>query len=449
MEAILFHRQRKNNVPHQAKSLKDLTRFMTPSQFFAEERRHSLLQKIKEFSALELSRYESLCHVLLENMVDFCQSLPETSHSYYSQPGGLVDHSLNRTEAALGLFKEFMILEQENTFSEEQKLWQYVLFSAAVLQGIGKLFVDYRVNLYDSSGHLLKKWNPLLESMIDTGTYYDYDFLKESEVDFRRRLNLLLARILMPVSGFTWISTNPQALAVWLALLNEDTRSAGTLGAILIRADAIAIQRYFNELLIRNSAARGGRYGRAGTFSVGGHSAISEKEQAIGAEFIQWLYNALDEGRIMVNKPPLFMVPGGLLMCQEMFQWFVREHPEYKNWQAIQKSFLSLGLHSCGVDGSVISRFELAKTKEMQSGIVFSSFAVALPASVKVQHLNAERVDTLSATELISRAQYPSHFTELLSVAPNTSLQKLSASGQWQLVESEGLSLKSGAKQGG
>lgn len=449
MEAVLFHRQRKSNTPSQAKSLKDLTRIMTPTQFLAEDKRQSLLQKMKELSGLETSLYDSLCVALIENLVNYCQSLPETTNSYYSQPGGLVEHALNRTEAALSLFKEFMIQDQANTLSEEQKLWQYVLYTAAILQGIGKLFVDYRVNLYDVNGHLLKQWNPLLDSMINTGSYYEYEFLKEPEIDFRRRLNLLLARTLMPVSGFSWIAANSQALAVWLALLNEDPRSAGTLGAILIRADAIAIQRYFSDFLVRSASARGGRYGRAGTFTGGVPAALSDKEHAIGAEFLQWLHKALEDGHIMINKPPLFMVPGGMLMCQEMFQLFVREHPEYKNWQAIQKGFLSLGLHSSGADGSVISRFEQAQTKEMQSGVVFSEFAVALPESVKVHHLNTGKVDTLSAIELVHRSQYPSQFTELPHVVASTALQKLSAAGQWQVAESDGSSLQPGTKHGG
>ena len=60
---------------------------------------------MRDLSGLEESRYESLCAILIENLVHYCQSLPETTNSYYSQPGGLVDHALNRTEAALSLFR--------------------------------------------------------------------------------------------------------------------------------------------------------------------------------------------------------------------------------------------------------------------------------------------------------------------------------------------------------
>jgi integrating conjugative element relaxase (TIGR03760 family) len=449
MEMALFHRERKGSLSMRRKSLKDLTRIVAANHFLAEDKRQALLKKMRDLTHLETSRYESICLTLIENLILFCQNLPETANSYYSQPGGLVDHALNRTEAALSLFQEFMVHEPSDALSEEQRLWQYALYSAALLQGIGKLFVDYRVNLFDTNGQLLKEWNPLLESMGSIGQYYSYEFQKEPEVEFRRRINLLLAKTLMPASGFSWIASHGEVLAVWLALLNEDERSAGTLGAILIRADAIAIQRYFTEFMNRHTAnlPGGGRYGSVGTFSGGVPETLLEKEQNAGLEFIQWMINSLAEGRIMINKAPLFMVPGGMLMCQEMFQLFVREHPEYKNWQAVQNGFLSLGLHGHGVDGSAISRFEQTQNQQMQSGIVFSKYAIALPGSVKVQHLSG-KVETMSAMELVHRASYHTQLQQQ-NAATAPGLQKLNAAGQWLAIEHEGNSPRPGAGKGG
>lgn len=447
MEMALFHRERKSTLSMQRKSIKELTRIVTAGQFLAEERRQTLLKKMRVLTHLEMSRYDSLCTTLIDNLVLYCQSLPETNNSYYSQPGGLVEYALNRTEAALSLFQELIVHEQPGTLSEEQMLWQYALYSAAILQGIGKLFVDYRVNLFDAQGRLLKEWNPLLESMGSIGQYYAYEFQKEPEIEFRRRLNLLLAKALIPASGFSWIASQGEVLAVWLALLNEDERSAGTLGAILIRADAIAIQRYFTEFMLRGIHHPGGRYGRAGTFSGGVPETLLEKEQNAGFEFLQWMIKALDEGRIMINKAPLFMVPGGLLMCPEMFQLFVREHPEYKNWQAIQNGFLALGLHHCNADGSVLGRFEQKQNQIMHSGIVFSKYAIALPASVNVQLLSG-KVESMSALELVNKAQYHTQLTQQHNALVAPGIQKLNAAGQWQTVEVTGQTLQPGAKNG-
>lgn len=424
----MFHRQKSKALSTTGKPLKDLLRHLSAQDFLSKEKRQALLQKIQENMALEASRYESLCFTLIENLVHYCQSLPETTNSYYAQEGGLVDHALNRTEAALSLFAQFVI--EEDSLTEEQLQWQYALFSAAILQGIGKLFVDYRVDLFDIHGKLLKTWNPLLGNMMNSGSYYDYEFQKESDIEFRRRLNLLMARALMPASGFAWIASNPQVLAVWLALLNEDQRAAGTLGAILIRADALAIHRYFMGLLDRNSSLRGGRFGRTGTFSGSvPPESLLEKEQLIGVEFIQWLHHALESGAIVINRAPLFMVPEGFLMCQEIFELFSRDHPDRK-WQAVQNGVLSLGIHFKNADGSFISRFEQSNKQQMYSGIVISERALALPESVRIMQLNTGKEYGLPALE-VQGSQFSTQLTQQ-QVIPILPLQQLNASGQWQ-----------------
>lgn len=450
MEMALFQRSRKGNLSAQGKTLKDLTRIMDAQLLLSEEKRLVLLDKIKTLTHLEASRYDSLCSVLIENLVDYCQYLPETANNYYSQAGGLVDYALNRTEAALTLFQEFMVLDQPELLSEEQKLWQYALYSAAILQGIGKIYVEYRVNFYDINGQFLKEWNPLLESMAhNTGLYYSYEFHKEPEVEFRRRINLLLARALMPSSGFSWIASNPEVLAVWLALLNEDEGSAGTLGAILIHADAIAIQRYMLDFMVKGGTGfSGGRY-RASTFSGGVPETLLEKEQAIGMEFIQWLRKSLHEGLIMINKAPLLMVPGGMLMCAEIFQLFVREHPEYKNWLAIKQGFLALGLHSQGANGEVMQRFEQLKNQQIHTGIIFSKYALALPATVSVHQINTGKVHAMSATELIHKAQFNNLLLQQHKAVVSSSLQKLNATGKWQAMEHAKNTLGPGAMNSG
>jgi integrating conjugative element relaxase (TIGR03760 family) len=433
----VFHHQRKTALSSQVKSRANLTRTVTATQLLADDKRQVLLKKIRELSALEESGYQSLCQTLIENLAHYCQSLPETSTSYYSQPGGLIDFALNRTEAALSLFQDIMVLDKSEVLSEEQKLWQYALYSAALLQGIGKLFVDYKINLFDANGQILKQWNPLLENLIHIGSHYDYELLNESDEHFRARINLLLAKTLMPASGFSWIASDPNVLAVWLALLNEDMQSAGTLGALLIRANAIAIQRYFSEFMVRHAASRSGR-GRTGTFTGGTPESLVDKELAVGIEFIQWLTAELNDGRIMFNKEPLRWVPSGMVMSKALLELFLRSDPEYRNWQAlmVQKSVITLGLHICAADGGVVSHFD------QDSGVVLSEYAVVLPESVKIYQPETGKVETVSAIEMVQRVHGGNQF--LQAAEP---LQKLTASGLWQAIDNERAVLKPGAER--
>ncbi len=446
----MFKRHGKKPIGTNIKSIKDLNAIVSPLEFLKDVKRRDLINKIEANAALSPDIFKSMVSSLINNLVNYCQNMPETTNSYYALPGGLVDHALNRTEAALDLFRKHVVQDEASDLSNDQKLWLYALLTAGILQGIGKLQIDYRVELFDSNGTFLKSWAPLLESMTSFASYYRFLFLPEGDADLRRRLNILLARALMPTEGFAWIISNPEVLTVWLALLSEDSRGAGTLGAILVRADAIAISRYFNEMLVRSLATRGGRQGRISTFVDTNPDSLAEKERLIGVEFINWLTEKLASGEIFLNKAPLLYVPGGLLMSVESFKWFVREHPEYKNWQAAQAAFLSLGLHSIGADGSAISRFEESKTHEMHSGIVFSEYAIALPENVQVHNTQTGKVSSMSSMEFLYQAQINrQEFNRIDQKQSSKAMQSLSSKGEWQAAEEKSKTLQSGKTRGG
>jgi len=430
----VFHRYGKKTIPASGALPKDATRMSGVDQLFADDKRRTLMQQIQDACVLGPERFDSLCQALVSNLVHYCQQLPEASNSYYSQAGGLLDYALNRTDAALNLFRHYMIRDDNAEYSEEQKLWQYALFSAALLQGIGKLMTAYTVELFDASGQRNETWNPLLGKLSPGGSYYTYSFQKESDPMFRCRLNSLIARDIMPASGFAWIASDPQVLAVWLALLNEDPYSARTLGAILLQADAVAIQRYLSLLGGKGYGSRAGRYGRAGTFAGGTPDSVSDIEQQIGADFLQWLNGQLGSGAMVINKAPLLMVPGGMLMTSDLFKQFVAEHPELSNWQAVKNAFLSLGLHKVGPDGDVMSRFEQASNQQMHTGIVFSGYAVALPPQMQVHNLHTGRQVAMSGTEVIHMAQFNNYFTRQQQLQTAIGLQGVNAAGEWLTI---------------
>ena len=84
----------------------------------------------------------------------------------------------------------------------------------------------------------------------------------------------------------------------------------------------------------------------------------------------------------------------------------------------------------------------------MQSGVVFSEFAVALPASVSVYQANSGKSEAMTATELVHRAHHLNQFTLPQSFAAGSTLQKLNTAGQWQTVESESNSKSNFLKPG-
>jgi integrating conjugative element relaxase (TIGR03760 family) len=436
----VFHKKDKSSSLKsiKAKQSSSLMHIMTPAQGLLGEKRQAYIDVYRETMELDEKQFDSLCYSLLGNLINYYQELAETRNSYFSERGGLVEHAMSRTEAALSMCRKYFISQEEggSDISEMQQLWLYALYSAGLLQGIGKLMTDYIIEIFDDKGDYIGRWNPMLMSLASSASFYDYETDNQKPDAHRRRLNLLLARQLMPLEGFKWIAQNADVLEVWLALLNEDHRSAGTLGPILIRADALAINRYFLEKNAKDFAEKGkkGRYSKLPTTfgkpQEGKLAQSADNDPLAGEKFIEWLQKALVSGKLMINKSPLFMVPGGMLMSADMFKYFIRESPEFKNWQEVQQSFLGLNMHTSAADGTTTQRFEQAKNQQIHSGVVFSSFAVVLPEQVKVMNMNTGVVKSMSALDAINSLT-GSEFKSSASLQSSSQLQSLSASGQW------------------
>lgn len=444
----MFHRQTKKPTSPRPETIKGLSRVRDVGDLLEESKRQELVSRIQEFLALAPERYESLAEALIHQLCRYVQLLPETSNRYYSQPGGLLDHALNRTEAALSLFKQIILPDSESPLTEQQSLWQYVLFSAGLLQGIGKLYTEFNIKLFDAKGQELKVWNPLLENLGSLGRYYDYQFKEQADPVFHRRLNVLMSRQIIPASGFDWIASNPEALSVWLALLHEDERTAGTLGAILIRADAIALQRYFMEVFERVAGHGGGRHRRIGAFTDGSQDSLVDREQKMSIEFLQWLQKALENGKIHMNKSPLLMVPGGMIIGAEAFKLFVREHPEYKNWQSLQKALTSLGINELAADGHLESRFEHGKTQQIHSGMLIKDYALVLPDNLSLYDPRTGKSSPASALDVIHTKEYVNQFVQSKVSIPQSSIKQLSTSGEWVQKQDTASGLQPGARGG-
>jgi len=430
LENIVFLSPRKKTG--KTRAITELHRIQPASLWLADEKRQALATKMFSHIALDEGRKDSHCKALTTSFIEACQGLPETANRYYSEVGGLIDHALNRTEAALELFNQFLVKSGDN-LSEDQLLWQYALFSAALLKGIGKLYLDYNIDAYDNNGYFQSNCNLLIQSLMTSGKYYYFTFEGEHDVTFRRRLNLLLARNLMPQAAFNWLANNRQVFAIWLALLNEDMAGSGGLGAILVRAEAIALSRYYDDMLDRINAQSGKK--RMGTFIDAEPESLDNKEIQTGLAFIKWLQQSLESSQIMINKSPLFAVPGGMIMCAEMYKLFVREHPEYKNWMAVQKAFLSLGLHD-DTHGDEAQSFMDKHTGKEVEGHVFSAYAMALPDKVACYEAKTQTITSQNLMDVVYQVAELDGLNTALKLNEGL-MPALDAKGIWQEVKTE------------
>ena len=395
--------ERKNTTSHHASKHK-LTAILPPQRLLTEGKRPERIESMKKASFLEPSRFNTLCQTLMHQLLNYTQQLPETTNSYFSSPGGLFDHALNRTVAAVELFKHVVLADPEAHLSEDQQLWWYALFSAGLLRGIGKLPLDYAIELYNDKNHVIKHWEPLLEPLAKTARHYHYEIINSDHDElFRRRLNVIFAQQLMPKEGFALLTKNLDVFAVWLELLSEDSASSGTLALILDRADAIAIQNnLLEDLPLHHHLEPSAK--RISTFVDNPRETSGDRERLAGAEFIQWLLAALEASKLTMNQVPLLTVAGGTMIGPDAFKLFVREHPEFKNWLAVQQGVMALGLHEHALDGTPAEKGLLIKG------------SVVLPHSFQLKTSNTAK--TIRTTAL-------AHLS-------NNKIEQLSKTGQWE-----------------
>ena len=402
----MFERPRKKAKDNA--HLHGLTVITPAKQLILKNKRPDHIAVIAETCQFEPPRFKTLCESLFYQLLNYTQQLPETTNSYFSSPGGAFDHALSRTKAASELFQQFLLQEPEAMLSEIQQLWWYALFSASLLRGIGKLPLDYDLKLYNQHGHLIKSWEPLLEPLVNTAHAYQFDTVNTNrDESYRQRLNIILAQQLMPKEGFAWLTQNLDVFEVWLALLHEDPATSGSLGLILDRADAIAIQEDLINALPDIHHPKHAE-GQGKLFIDLPNDSALDREQVMGAEFIKWMLANLEASQLTFNQHPLMNVAGGTLIGVETFKLFVRESPMFKNWQAVMRGVQSLGLHDT-----------TPGVTDKQSVLLKGS--VGLPNTVQYQ---ASKNAGLTATHVID-ARHPG------------ARKQLAANGQWRTAQIE------------
>lgn len=398
----------------QKKILKGLTGLIQMSRgslLLEEPKFVTLLHRLTlQCEMVDRVSYESCYQPLIEAIVSYVDKLPDSTHRFYDQLGGYLEHIFLRTEVALNLLKPYLLIDK-NRLSKEQACWHYALFSAGLLCGLGKLYIDYQVKLYDKTGVFQTFWNPLVEGLHQTSyDYYTYELSQNANISFRKRLNSVLAIQIIPKEGFDWLASVPEVFETWLALLSEAQGEGRVFEAILTRAEHLLLTESL-ELLLKNLLTA-----KSQTFLSTDASATDLMTQA-GILFLQWLKNQLASGELVLNEGPLSLNDEGLRMDPDVFKLFVRDNPGYKNWEAVQKGFKALGFHDLHVN-----------TAE----ILFSKFGIVLPGKVRVRNPLQNQTTWLTALEVQHFFSKKAQLAATDHLEKVAEIPKLSDKGVWQ-----------------
>ncbi len=391
------------------------------------EKRQDMMGKLPALLCLSGDNFEKLVVKFIENLAEFVQDLPETRSGYYSFRGGILDHAMNRATISLSLLRAYFLPDgdEHSHLTQPQTLWAYAIFTAAALMGIGKIAVDLIVELYDAEGKYLKPWSAFDGRMITMATYYKYDFDTPFPETFRNRVTALLARQLLPVEGFRWLASNKDLFQVWLDLLDDDERGGHTLGPILWLADSLSIQQYF-ELISQGrdpksfldrgkSSPLGGTFSQIQDTRLGGTQA--------GIAFLNWLREGIEASKIKIGgESPVHYVPEGVVLNPGIFEVFVKENPQFKNWQAVQTAFGNLGIHrTFGGANEIFQQYIRTNNLDPIQGILINNAALILPKKMLDKQTSAQNYARVTKHNM-DTAKFISTTGKLVSTPPTQTL---------------------------
>jgi hypothetical protein len=432
----------------------------TGYQLLENRKYRTLMEQCNELLDFTNDQKETYLVPLVHAFAEFVQQLPETRNSYFCKPGGFMEHALMRTTSALSMCRAYFSSESpeknKHRLSATETLWMYTLFAACIFNGIGKVFSDMTIELYDSEKKHIDRWTPFEAGMLQTkASYYDYDYEEARHADlFSRRVSVLLAKQLIPFKGFAWISSDKEALSLWLALLEDNPRDAGTLGPFLIRADALAINTFFDEkrlqreYMVLDPEARDEidllskekeeqllkeleekekfiitdkdksffRNSRDRTDKANNANRIAAEKRnpntQAGIEFLKWLTNQFKAEQITFNTEVFYLPTGLIFLPTALFEEFKKKFQYHLSTDDIIASFNRLQLQTKGegsnnlhafIKQTVSAQSKMVESKKMQ-GIILSNPQIVLPRTVVIAQQNGTK-QHIKTTELQNHLQ--------------------------------------------
>jgi len=341
--------------------------------------RKSYVHYIKKYSAAPDEQFSALYQTLIHTMSDYLQGLPDAATLLTPHFSLLLDNALARMYYAL-ILREYVILPagaNAEKVKKEYPLWTYVVSSSALLWHCGKLATQYTISFCTQQGDIQGRWDPLLGSLLEQTAYYKVADVNSKTTRRHELLSPLLARQIMPETGLKWIMSDPLALDMWLAALNDESGSSGNVGLILSLANqlldgTLSFQALLKQLNITNheqavllqlDLEEAGQVvqqhrGEAKQADTAGLAAQQDIEA--GKAFLDWLREELANGSLSVNQLQSLIhisADGAFLLYPQIFQDFCAAYPRFKDWVVVFKQFNALGLSKLSGSDMVFNKY--------------------------------------------------------------------------------------------
>ena len=232
---------------------------------------------IKELLPITSEVYAGVFEPLIEQIIIYVQLIPQ---SYNENLGSMLYTALLRTEWILNHW-------QMPKPADENDYWDiYVVFSAALLKNIDRIFQYYQINLLDSDGGFLRYWMPYTGSMLGQGAYYTLLPLYTDNRNYSPEIIAILAKQMISNDVYQLLASNQNLYYQWLALIKGESHPYGTFDAVL----ALFKDERLHGFLKENADG-------------GGFNAeyLDGFDLQYGVDFLDWLRKETADGNLAVN----------------------------------------------------------------------------------------------------------------------------------------------------
>ncbi len=215
----------------------------TSGELLARDDRAAHLRRICSLISVSDVHLATLCLPAITNYARFVQQLPASEAHHHAAPGGLLDHGLEVVTKGPALRRGYLLPQggEPELLVRKQDLWTYAVFAAALLHDVGKPAVDQRIELFGSDGKPLGRWDPWQGAMRGSAAWYRAAFVRDRKRGLHERVAPLLVRFIVPTAGLSWLGSDPEVLAAWVAAISGNREEAGVLGEIVGRADGESV----------------------------------------------------------------------------------------------------------------------------------------------------------------------------------------------------------------
>ncbi len=354
-------------------------------------RHQKLIETAYQASGLPSEYIVSLYDVLINNFAEFVQVLPTEVNGALS---GLLSLSMIRATVVLQKF----VAEQGRNIDP---LMNYALYSAALLMDVQKAITNHRIMITDEEGAVIDEWRPFEASLAEAGAGY-YKLFPSNGIYKRLSDSIrpLLARQLMPESGFLWIANDPHVFADWLDALNGDTIRGSRLTHFLSLfklEDLLAMLAEFPQIPVDMLESTANQHGEA---------------------FHQWLKNGIENGDLKVNTADasIHVVTEGVLLEKQLFKQFTDVYNAPVNMTVVYAQFGNLlGITKKGGLDFISDQYFSGHAAANEVNAVAKGNGFASPLA-GVQRSMREGMVVKDSSAVFARSNAPATSTKMKSV---------------------------------